>query len=95
MERNDKIKKALIYPILYIDRFIVALFPMLSNNRIDLHYLDHKNTKKSITRVVLLALIISMISCYYWAAFVGGFCALYVIYWTVKNKIKKSKIKRD
>lgn len=86
-------KKILIYPILYIDRFIVALFPMLSSNRIDLQYLDIKNKKNSITRVVLLALIGFMIYWPYFAAFVGGFSFMYVLYWVVKNYITISNKK--
>jgi len=81
--------KYLVFAALYIDRFIVAIFPMLSSNRIDLAYMDQKNKKNSITRVTMMSLIASMIYWPYWAAFVGGFCAIYVIYWVVKNRIKK------
>ncbi len=81
--------KYLVFAALYIDRFIVALFPMLSSNRIDMAYMDKKNKKNSITRVVLMVLIASMVYWPYWAAFVGGFSFMYVIYWTIKNKLKK------
>lgn len=77
--------------MLYFDRFIVALVPHLSINRIDLQYLDIKNKKKSITRVVMIWLIASMFVFPYWGFFVSGVSFLYVCHWLAKEYIGISK----
>lgn len=84
-------KKALTYIALYIDRLIMALIPEQSINRIDLAYLDIKQKKQSITRVILLLTIISMFIFPYWGLFVSIVSAIYVVYWVVKNYIDKTK----
>ena len=84
-----KILKYLTFAALYIDRFIVAIFPKLSINRIDLQYLDHKNRKNSISRVVILLLLLSTYLNYYYGLFMAIAAAVYVVFWVIKNRIKK------
>ena len=88
---TNTIIKYLVYIVIYIDRFIVAFAPKLSINRIDLQYLDTKNKKNSITRVIMLTLITSMILWPYWGAFVGLVSFIYILYWVVKNYIDRTK----